>query len=219
MSPVASEFVPFTLRAESSIDDYLLQNEKWREQMNTEHPSLFSLNGKGQDPHTLFIGCSDSRYNENVVGVLPGEVFTYKNIANRVNTEDLTCLATLEFAINVLKVNKVVICGHTDCGGIKTCLKDQRKDLPGLKCSHLHQYLQDVDDLFHENKQLLSSPEYHNDIEKQSRLLSILNVKRQYQRLLSVDTVKAALESKAIETYGLLYNVDSGKVEKIDIEL
>ncbi|CAG97971.1 Nce103 [Kluyveromyces lactis] len=217
MSPVASDFVPFTLQSNSNIKDYLKANEKWRSEMQNEHPNLFTLNGQGQDPHTLFIGCSDSRYNENVVGVLPGEVFTFKNIANKVNVEDLTCLATLEFAINVLKVNKIIICGHTDCGGIKTCLKDQRKELPGLQCSHLHQYLQEIDDLIHENKVLLNSPEYQNDLEKQSRLLSILNVKKQYESLLSVDTVQKALENKSIETYGLLYNVDSGKVEMIDL--
>ncbi|CDO95524.1 unnamed protein product [Kluyveromyces dobzhanskii CBS 2104] len=217
MSPVASDFVPFTLQANSGLDDYLKANERWRSDMQNEHPSLFTLNGQGQDPHTLFIGCSDSRYNENVVGVLPGEVFTYKNIANRVNVDDLTCLATLEFAINVLKVNKVIICGHTDCGGIKTCLKNQRDDLPGLQCSHLYQYLGDIEDLKHENKALLNTPEYQNDLEKQSRLLSILNVKKQYQRLLTNETVQNALANKSIETYGLLYNVHSGKVEKIEV--
>lgn len=217
MSPVASDFVPFKLHASSSVDEYLKANEEWRKQMQNEHPTLFTLNGQGQDPHTLFIGCSDSRYNENIIGVLPGEVFTFKNIANKVNPEDMTCLATLEFAINVLKVNKVVICGHTDCGGIKTCLKDQRKDLPAIECSHLHHYLQDLDDLCHENKALLNSPENQNSLEKQSRLLSILNVKKQFKNLLSIDTVQKALANNSIQTYGMLYNVDSGKVELVDV--
>lgn len=217
MSPTVSEYNPFTLTSNSHIENYLQENKKWAARFADEHPGVFEINGKGQDPHTLFIGCSDSRYNEAVVGVLPGEVFTYKNIANRVNTEEVLCLATLEFAINVLKVNKVVICGHTDCGGIKTCLTNKREALPSMKCSHLHEYLQDIDDLYHENKALLAQPEYAGDLEKQSHLLSVLNVKRQYERLVTVDTVKEALASKSIEIYGLLYNVNSGLLDTVEL--
>lgn len=212
MSPTTTS--PFTLSHASKLPDLLECNEQWSEKFGDEHPSLFEkFNGVGQNPHTLFIGCSDSRYNENCLGVIPGEIFTYKNIANTVNIKDVSCLATLEFAINVLKVNKVVLCGHTDCGGIKTCLTHKRDVLPGLECSNLFAYLQDVDDLYHEHKQEVLTAT--DDLNEQSKMLSILNVKKQYNRLMQVDTVQKALERGDIEVYGLLYNVDSGRVEQV----
>lgn len=204
---------PFTLSHDSKLEDLLDANKQWAQQMNHIHPSLFpEFNGKGQQPHTLFIGCSDSRYNETCLGVLPGEIFTWKNVANICSQKDLTFKATLEFAIRCLKVNKVVICGHTDCGGIKTCLTHQREALAEDKCEHLHEYLQDIDDLYHENKASLSQ---FPDLAAKSKHLSRCNVDRQFQRLMENETVTEAINDGLLEVYGLLYNVDSGLLEKV----
>lgn len=206
----------FTLSHDSKLDDLLAANQQWSKTMNNQHPVLFpEYNGKGQQPHTLFIGCSDSRYNEGCLGVLPGEVFTWKTVANICNPEDLTLKATLEFAIRCLKVNKVVICGHTDCGGIKTCLTGQLEplnDKEGLNCQHLYQYLQDIDQLYHEEKsQLASLP----TLDAKSKYLSQCNVKRQFARIIENDTVKRAIANKELEVYGLVYNVDSGLLDPV----
>ncbi|QLG72507.1 hypothetical protein HG535_0D02150 [Zygotorulaspora mrakii] len=204
---------PFTLSHDSKLDDLLQANKLWAQQMNHVHPSLFpEFNGKGQQPHTLFIGCSDSRYNETCLGVLPGEVFTWKTVANICSHKDLSFKATLEFAIRCLKVNKVVICGHTDCGGIKTCLTHQREPLRENKCEHLHEYLQDIDDLYHENK---SSLKRYTDLTSQSKYLSQCNVARQFNRVMENETVQEAVQEGILAVYGLLYNVDSGLLEKV----
>ncbi|SCW01966.1 LAFE_0E11188g1_1 [Lachancea fermentati] len=212
MSPAVTDI--FTLSHNSKLPDLLEANEKWSEGMTEQHPCLFrDFNAHGQAPHTLFIGCSDSRYNEECLGVIPGEVFTWKTIANLVRSDDPTCRATLEFAINVLKVNKVVLCGHTDCGGIKTCLTHQREALDNPECGHLYSYLQDVDDLFHEHKQEVFAAT--DDLQLQSRMLSVLNVQRQFKRLVAIDTVQKAVARGEIEVYGLLYDVATGLVEQV----
>ncbi|SCV05406.1 LANO_0H06788g1_1 [Lachancea nothofagi CBS 11611] len=212
MSPASTNI--FTLTHNSKLPDLLETNEKWNAKTTEEHPTLFrDFNANGQAPHTLFIGCSDSRYNENCLGVIPGEIFTWKTIANIVSEKDLTCRATLEFAINVLKVNKVVLCGHTDCGGINTCLTHKRSALNNGECNHLYQYLQDLDDLYHENKSEVMAAT--KDTKLQSRMLSRLNVQKQVTKLLAIDTVKNALSRGEIEVYGLLYDVGTGLVEQI----
>ncbi|CUS24013.1 LAQU0S13e01332g1_1 [Lachancea quebecensis] len=212
MSPAATNI--FTLTHNSELPDLLEANNTWSEKMTEAHPTLFKdFNAHGQAPHTLFIGCSDSRYNEQCLGVIPGEIFTWKTIANVISDKDLTCRATLEFAINVLKVNKVVVCGHTDCGGINTCLALKREALNDGECSHLYQYLQDVDDLYHEHKEEVKAAT--NDVAQQSRMLSRLNVAKQYQRLLEIDTVQKALARGDISVYGLLYDVATGRVEQV----
>lgn len=206
----------FTLTHDSKLQDFLEANQQWAKSMNNIHPSLFpEYNAKGQQPHTLFIGCSDSRYNETCLGVLPGEVFTWKTVANICHSEDLTLQATLEFAIRCLKVNKVVICGHTDCGGIKTCLTGQLEalnDKDGLNCGHLHKYLQDIDEMYHEQKVALARI---NDINDKSKYLSQCNVQRQFDRIVENSTVKTALADGELEVYGLVYNVDSGLLETV----
>ncbi|SCU88538.1 LADA_0E10748g1_1 [Lachancea dasiensis] len=212
MSPASTNI--FTLTHGSNLPDLLESNQKWSSKTTEEHPALFrDYNANGQAPHTLFIGCSDSRYNENCLGVIPGEAFTWKTIANVVRQDDLTCRATLEFAINVLKVNKVVVCGHTDCGGINTCLQHKRASLEGGENNHLFQYLQDLDDLYHEHKADVFAAT--DDVKTQSRLLSKLNVERQVSKLLAIDTVKSALARGEIQVYGLLYDVATGFVEQV----
>ncbi|QLQ78984.1 hypothetical protein HG537_0B03310 [Torulaspora globosa] len=206
----------FTLSHDSKLDDLLAANQQWSRTMNNLHPGLFpEYNAKGQQPHTLFIGCSDSRYNEGCLGVLPGEVFTWKTVANVCNPKDLTLRATLEFAIRCLKVNKVVICGHTDCGGIKTCLTGQIEplnDKQGLNCQNLYHYLQDIDQMYHEEKSQLANL---STLDAKSKYLSQCNVKRQFARIIENETVKTAIANKELEVYGLVYNVDSGLLDPV----
>lgn len=212
MSPAATNI--FTLSHNSKLPDLLEANDKWTQKVTDAHPTLFKdFNAHGQAPHTLFIGCSDSRYNENCLGVIPGEAFTWKSIANVVSDKDLTCRATLEFAINVLKVNKVVVCGHTDCGGINTCLASKREALNTPECAHLFEYMQDVDDLYHKHKQEVLAAT--DNVKEQSSLLSKLNVQKQFDRLLQINTVKSALARGEIEVYGLLYEVATGRVHSV----
>lgn len=203
---------PFTLSYDSKLPDILLSNAKWSEKMNNLYPNLFEINGKGQSPHTLFIGCCDSRYNENCLGVVPGEVFTFMNIANSINIEDEQCMSALEFAINVLKVNKIIVCGHTDCGGIKACLNNQVASLAEMGCKHLCNYLRTIQNSIEEHKQSLSKIE---SLAEKSKLVTKIHLKRQLENLKSIDVVTIALKNRKIEIYGLLYNVNSGILEEV----
>lgn len=206
----SDEQSPFTLNKQSNLKDYLYNNRLWVEKMNDQKPGLFESNGKGQAPHTLWIGCSDSRYNENVLNVSPGEIFAFKNIANQISIDDLTTVSTLEFSINVLKVKKIIICGHTDCGGIWNSLS--YKDL-GPTNSNLMKYLSQIDQLRDEKiKELEIIPDLHLRAKK----LAEFNVLKQLDILKKETPVINALAKGELEIWGLMYNVDSGYLEVID---
>lgn len=206
---------PFTLSKQSKLPDLLQANEEWVHSINQTHPTLFpEHNAQGQEPHTLFIGCSDSRYNENVLGVVPGEIFTWRSIANLCLPDDSTFLSTLEYAIICLKVNKLVICGHTDCGGIMTCLRGGREALKSQQnCHSLYQYLGDIDQLYSEHANEIDQLP---DERTRGKYLCIQNLKRQFNRLVHNDIVRNAIKKGQLEVYGLLYNVDTGLLETVD---
>ncbi|ONH69500.1 Carbonic anhydrase [Cyberlindnera fabianii] len=207
---VEEEKNPFALTKESTLRDYLYNNKLWVEKMNDHKPHLFEMNGKGQSPHTLWIGCSDSRYNENVLNVSPGEVFTFKNIANMISVDDLTTKSTLEFSINVLKVKKIIVCGHTDCGGIWNSLS--YKDL-GPDNSHLMTYLKKIDDLRDEKLEHLNTI---SSLPLKAKRLAEYNVMKQLDILKKQKVVINALNKGDIELWGLIYNVDSGYLEVVE---
>lgn len=112
------------------IDNFLHNNKIWADKLKTEDPAFFEQSAKEQKPELLWIGCSDSRVPaEVVVGALPGEMFIHRNIANQVIATDFNCLSVLQYAINVLQVKHVVVCGHYNCGGVKAALAKQDASL------------------------------------------------------------------------------------------
>lgn len=201
---------PFTLTKDSDLKEYLHNNRLWAEKTEEANPGLFESNGKGQAPHTLWIGCSDSRYNENVLNVSPGEVFAFKSIANLVSIDDLTTVSTLEFSINVLKVKKVVVCGHTDCGGIWNSLS--YKDL-GPQNANLMKYLKKIDEL---RDEFIKELEPIEDMHLRAKRLAEFNVSRQLEILKRQRPVIEALAKNEIELWGLIYNVGSGLLEVVE---
>ncbi|GAV53607.1 hypothetical protein ZYGR_0AK01090 [Zygosaccharomyces rouxii] len=200
----------FTLSHDSQLTDLLDANKEWAKSTSQQYPDLFPTNGRGQQPHTLFITCSDSRVNENCLGVLPGEVFSWRSVANICRPNDLPTLSTLEFAINCLKVNKIVLCGHTDCGGVNTCVSGKLNELRENKCNHLADHLQEV-----ENTRLAYQEEIaaSND---PARLLTIRHAERQFVHLITNPTVKRALQEGDLQVHALLYNVGTGLLEKLN---
>lgn len=112
------------------IDSFLKNNQKWSSQMKTETPNYFEDMAKGQQPELLWIGCSDSRVPaEIIVGAEPGEMFIHRNIANQVIATDFNCLSVVQYAVNVLKVKHIVVCGHYGCGGVNAALNKQNPSL------------------------------------------------------------------------------------------
>ncbi|MBI1732422.1 MAG: carbonate dehydratase [Gammaproteobacteria bacterium] len=110
---------------------HLLQhNRNWAEEMRRQDPQFFSRLAAQQRPAYLWIGCSDSRVPANqIVNLMPGEVFVHRNIANLVHTNDINCLAVIQFAVEVLNVKHIILCGHYGCGGVQAAIDDNSHGL------------------------------------------------------------------------------------------
>src|SRR5215217_342302 len=104
----------------ASVSDLFESNRRWAQRMNEREPGFFNRLARQQAPRYLWIGCADSRVPANeIVGLLPGELFVHRNVANVVVHSDLNCLSVLQYAVDVLKVEHVIVCGHYGCGGVK----------------------------------------------------------------------------------------------------
>ncbi|MBE0470042.1 MAG: carbonate dehydratase [Methyloprofundus sp.] len=112
------------------IDTFLQNNKDWAQKVTAQDPTFFEKMTKTQSPELLWIGCSDSRVPaEIVVGAQPGEMFIHRNIANQVIATDFNCLSVIQYAVNVLQVKHVVVCGHYNCGGVRAALSKQNSSL------------------------------------------------------------------------------------------
>jgi carbonic anhydrase len=125
------------------LDDLLANNRNWADGVREKDPNFFTRLATQQSPQYLWIGCSDSRVPANqIVGLLPGEVFVHRNVANLVITTDLNCVSVMQYAIDVLKVKHIIVCGHHGCGGVWAAMTNMRFGLIDNWLRHL----QDVRD-------------------------------------------------------------------------
>lgn len=135
-----------------SIEHLFANNRNWSERMHAEDPDFFSRLVKQQSPEYLWIGCSDSRVPANqIVGLLPGEVFVHRNVANVIVHTDLNALAVIQYAVDVLKVKHIMVVGHYGCGGVKAALERARVGLVDLWLRHVQdvhlRHVQSLDNL------------------------------------------------------------------------
>lgn len=115
---------------EAFLSGLFANNRAWAEKIEKENPGFFDKLARQQAPRVLWIGCSDSRVPANeITGMLPGEVFVHRNVANQVMMVDFNCLAVLQYAVEALRVRHVVVCGHYGCGGVKASLKNHELGL------------------------------------------------------------------------------------------
>jgi len=114
----------------SPLEDLFTHNRAWAAQMERDRPGFFSALSKQQAPKYMWVGCSDSRVPANqITGLDPGEVFVHRNVANVVVHSDLNALSTIQFAVDVLKVQHIIVCGHYGCGGVQAALENRRVGL------------------------------------------------------------------------------------------
>ncbi|ODV76802.1 carbonic anhydrase [Suhomyces tanzawaensis NRRL Y-17324] len=201
---------PFSLSKESTMADYLHNNQYYVDSIKHNHSNqIFDLNGKGQSPHTLWIGCSDSRAGEACLSTLPGEIFVHRNIANVVNANDISSQGVIQFAVDVLKVKKIIVCGHTDCGGVWASLSSKR--IGGV----LDLWLNPVRHIRAANLKLLN--EYNLNPKEKAKKLAELNVIASVTALKRHPSASMALKNGQIEVWGMMYDVATGYLSEVQI--
>jgi carbonic anhydrase len=190
------------------IEQVFKNNKRWIEEKLKTSSSFFDEMGKGQNPEMLYIGCSDSRVTaEEVMGLGPGEVFVHRNIANMVISIDLNVMSVVEYAIEHLKVNHVVVCGHYGCGGVKAAM--QSADL-GV----LNPWLRNIRDVYRIHKKELDG--ISNEEKKYERLVE-LNVQEQCVNLIKTAAVQKAYRDRNLKVYGWVFDIHTGKLVDLNI--
>lgn len=186
-------------------------NKKWVANKLAFDPNYFKNLGEGQNPEFLYIGCSDSRVSaEDLMGLSPGDVFVHRNIANMVSGTDLNVMSVVEYAVEHLKVNHVVVCGHYACGGVKAAM--QSADL-GI----LNPWLRNIRDVYRIHKNELNKIE--DESQKYDRLIE-LNVQEQCVNLIKTAAVQKAYRSRGLKVHGWVFDIHTGELIdlKIDFE-
>lgn len=193
----------------SELDKLFENNRAWAETVKQDDPEFFSRLAKQQTPEYLWIGCSDSRVAANqLLDLRPGEVFVHRNIANLVLHSDLNCLSVIQFAVEVLKVKHVIVCGHYGCGGVIASLKPDRLGL-------IDNWLQNIKDVQRFHAAELS--QISNLTEKQNRLCE-LNVKEQVLNLCQTSTIQRAWSAgQEISVHGVVYSIEDGILHDLDV--
>lgn len=194
----------------ASPDDLLTQNRDWAERTADHHPDLFDTLADGQDPDYLWIGCSDSRIPANqIVDCAPGDLFVHRNIANVVDRTDLNGLSVLRYAVEVLKVDHIIICGHYRCGGVRAALDDEPHGL-------VDHWLHPIKDAAQEHAEELSAL----DEEDRWDRLCELNVEAQVDNIARTPIVQQAWEQgQSLAIHGWVYRVDNGHIEDLGVQV
>ncbi|MBK8849666.1 MAG: carbonic anhydrase [Saprospiraceae bacterium] len=184
-------------------------NEKWVQDRIAEDPLYFDKLSKGQNPEYLYIGCSDSRVTaEEIMGLVPGEIFVHRNIANMVVSIDLNAMSVINYAIDHLKVKHVIVCGHYHCGGVKAAM--QNKDM-GI----LNPWLRNIRDVYRTHQDELNA--YINEDDRYNRLIE-LNVQEQCINLIKTASVQRAHKEWGLLVHGWIFDVHSGKLKDLNID-
>lgn len=191
------------------IPSVFKNNEDWIAKKLEKDPEYFKNLAKGQNPDILYVGCSDSRVTaEDLMGVEPGDVFVHRNIANMVISIDLNAMSVLTYAVDYLKVDHVVICGHYQCGGVKAAMN--AADL-GI----LNPWLRNIRDVYRIHRNELNGLE--DESEKYNRLVE-LNVQEQCVNLLKTAVVQKAVRNRGMKIHGWVFDVGTGKLIDLKID-
>lgn len=192
-----------------NLDKVFENNKNWIKEKLATNPEYFDDLGKGQSPELLYIGCSDSRVAaEDLMGLGPGDVFVHRNIANMVVSIDLNAMSVVNYAVEHLKVNHVIVCGHYGCGGVKAAM--QSVDL-GI----LNPWLRNIRDVYRIHKQELNAITDEN--KRYDRLVE-LNVQEQCVNLIKTAAVQKAYRERGLKVYGWVFDIHTGKLIDLKID-
>lgn len=187
------------------------QNRAWAEGIKASDPEFFQSLAKQQTPRYLWIGCSDSRVPANqLIGMMPGEMFVHRNVANVVDHTDFNCLSVMQYAVDVLKVEHIIVCGHNGCGGVKAAMQN-------LQLGLIDNWLRHVQDVLHEHEELLAN--ISDEDERVNRLCE-LNVIEQVLNVGRTTIVQSAWQrGQELAVHGWIYGLEDGLLRDLRISI
>ncbi len=193
------------------ISELLTNNRQWAERMVQRDAGFFQRLARLQSPKFLWIGCSDSRVPANeIVGMLPGELFVHRNVANIVVHSDLNCLSVLQYAVEVLRVEHVIVVGHYGCGGVEAAWKRMRMGL-------IDNWLRHVQDVAHQHRALFTKT--MTDAQSTDRL-GELNVLEQVASVCRTTVVDEAWRrGQPLSVHGWIYRLEDGIVRDLGLSV
>ena len=192
-----------------SYQDLFSNNQKWVQEKTRQTPDFFSKLANGQRPGYLWIGCSDSRVSDNAItGTAPGDMFVHRNIANMVIHSDMSMLSVLDYAVNVLAVEHIIVCGHYGCGGIATAMGSRQVGL-------IDNWLRYIKDVYRRHQDHLNAID--NITHRFNRFVE-LNVQEQVHNLLTTTIVQNAWSrGQSLQVHGLVYDLSTGLLTDLQL--
>jgi carbonic anhydrase len=189
-----------------SLTELLNNNARWAESLKQEDPDFFQNLARQQSPKYLWIGCSDSRVPANqIVGLMPGEIFVHRNLANLVLHNDLNCMSVIQFAVDVLKIQHIIVCGHYGCSGINAAMTNQKVGLAD-------NWLRVIRKEYERNSKIFT------DIPENERwnALCELNVMEQVRSVASSTILQDAwARGQKIDINGWVYDIHDGRIREL----
>jgi carbonic anhydrase len=199
------------MEAMSKLAHLFENNRDWSRRMHEQEPDFFSKLARQQWPEYLWIGCSDSRVPANqIVGLLPGELFVHRNVANLVVHTDLNCLTVMQFAVDILKVRHIIVCGHYGCSGVQAALRNDRIGLSD-------NWLRHIQDVRQKHEQPLARA--GGDSRASDRLCE-LNVIEQVANVCETTIARDAWErGQELAVHGWIYGIQDGLLRDLAITI
>lgn len=196
-----------TNELDDTYERLIKNNKEWVAEKIAQDPDFFKRHSEGQSPQFLWIGCSDSRVHPGeVTNTEKGEIFVHRNIANMVVHTDLNLLSVLQYAVEVLKVKHVIICGHYECGGVLASMTNEDRGL-------VNKWLRNIKEVYFKHKAELSSIQ---DFDQRNRRLVELNVIEQVYNLAETSIVQRAWKKRELKIHGWVYELKTGLINELD---
>lgn len=195
----------------SVLKNLLEQNRAWAANVTEQDPQFFAKLAAQQSPQYLWIGCADSRVPANqIIGLQPGEVFVHRNVANVVVHSDLNCLSVIQYAVEVLKVRHIIVCGHYGCGGVRAAMQTREFGL-------IDNWLRHLKDIYSRNRDILEELE---DEEARFNLFCELNVLHQVYNVCYTTIVQGAWRrGQSLSVHGWIYGLNDGIIKDLHVEI
>ncbi|MBT8768773.1 carbonate dehydratase [Metapseudomonas boanensis] len=193
----------------SDLQQLFDNNARWAEEITQREPDFFEKLAKQQVPEYLWIGCSDARVPANeIVGLLPGDLFVHRNVANVVLHTDLNCLSVIQYAVDVLKVKHILVTGHYGCGGVRAAMRDAQLGL-------IDGWLRTIRDLYYDQRDHLAL--FESEEERVDRLCE-LNVIQQVANVSHTSIVQNAWHrGQSLSVHGCIYGIKDGRWKNLNV--